>query len=242
MKKGARPNIAFAGLTAAGKTTHAKVLANQLGYEYVSATNIILDILEIKQRPDRIWFSQYDKIEKARECDAVDIELERRLTEIADNRDGLVLDTWAMAYIYQGPLIRIWMESDEDSRTRKCYVSQGDQKNLNIARSGQLVNQKDNDTRDKFKRRLGFDLFTDKSRYDAIICNTDLIPNATDSSARQGITSFSPVVHDVADFLVRKTIGFCTDLKAMDIIEKYDSMVLRLSESPWSFKEGIWKS
>lgn len=42
-----RPNIAFAGLTAAGKTTHAKILAHELDYEYVSATKIILDMRDL---------------------------------------------------------------------------------------------------------------------------------------------------------------------------------------------------
>jgi hypothetical protein len=38
-------NIAFAGLTAAGKTTHARRLAADLGYSYVSATDILFEIL-----------------------------------------------------------------------------------------------------------------------------------------------------------------------------------------------------
>jgi cytidylate kinase len=38
-------NIAFAGLTAAGKTTHARRLAADLGYDYVSATDILFEIL-----------------------------------------------------------------------------------------------------------------------------------------------------------------------------------------------------
>lgn len=40
-------NIAFAGLTAAGKTTHAQRLAADLGYDYVSATNILFEILRV---------------------------------------------------------------------------------------------------------------------------------------------------------------------------------------------------
>ncbi len=40
-------NIAFAGLTAAGKTTHARRLAADLGYRYVSATDILLEILAL---------------------------------------------------------------------------------------------------------------------------------------------------------------------------------------------------
>src|SRR5437016_2836300 len=124
MQRTLRPNIAFAGLTAAGKTTHAKILAAQLGYEWISATAILLDILGAGENPEHVWFTNYERIQKAREDDRVDIELERRVRALANSRDGLILDTWAMAYIYEGPLIRLWIESNEDSRIRKCYVSQ----------------------------------------------------------------------------------------------------------------------
>lgn len=43
-------SIAFAGLTAAGKTTHAQRLAADLGYDYVSATNILFKILRVRLR------------------------------------------------------------------------------------------------------------------------------------------------------------------------------------------------
>lgn len=139
-----QPNIAFAGLTAAGKSTHAKILAEQLGYRYVSATQTILDILGMDENPDRVWFANYDKIEKAREGDQVDIELEARMTDVANKRGGLILDTWAMAWAYDGstPMVRLWIESDEDSRTRKCYVSQSEYKPLDLNGCRGFITQK----------------------------------------------------------------------------------------------------
>lgn len=166
--KEVRPNIAFAGLTAAGKTTHAKILAQELGYQYISATVIMMEIMDIENTKE-IWFTDYEQIKKAREGDGIDIELERRVRELADTTDGLVLDTWAMAYIYDGPLIRILVESDEPSRARKCFVSQGDNKIRDLNDCHDLVTQKDNDTREKSLRRLNFDLFKDMSKYDAVI-------------------------------------------------------------------------
>lgn len=56
------PNIAFAGLTAAGKTTHAKILAEQLGFEYISATKTILEIIGLDHEPERIWFTSGSQI------------------------------------------------------------------------------------------------------------------------------------------------------------------------------------
>lgn len=229
------PNIAFAGLTAAGKTTHSKILAGQLGYKYVSATEIILDILNIGDDPNKVWLTDYEKIEKAREGDGVDIELESRVKQMANSRGGLVLDTWAMAYIYEGPLVRIWIDSDEDSRTRKCFVSQGEQKSLDISDCRALVNKKDGDTQTKFLDRLNFSLFTDMSRYDAVVCNTDLIPEATDNASTEGIRIFTPVIYDVATYLIDQALGENHPARLEALTQQHDSMILKVNRKPWSF-------
>jgi hypothetical protein len=39
-------NVAFAGLTAAGKMPHTRRLAEELGYDYLSATDILLETLD----------------------------------------------------------------------------------------------------------------------------------------------------------------------------------------------------
>jgi dephospho-CoA kinase len=66
-------SIAFAGLTAAGKTTHAQRLAADLGYDYVSATDILFEILRVP-RDAHPWFNQAHAISAAREDGAVDAE------------------------------------------------------------------------------------------------------------------------------------------------------------------------
>ena len=230
-----QPNIAFAGLTAAGKTTHAKILAEQLGYKYVSATKMILDIIGIDHAPDRVWFTNYEEIEKAREGDMVDIELEARMQDLARKQGRLVLDTWAMAWIYDGPrpMIRVWMESDATSRTKKCYVSQDGEKTLDLHECNNLINKKDTETRDKFLRRLDFDLFNDKQRYDAIIDNTRLIPEPTAGCSQRGIESFSPVVHDVVSYMIDRKINPNFDLdksQALSLIQQHNGMIKKLGE------------
>src|SRR5580693_7711268 len=206
-------NIAFAGLTAAGKTTHARRLAADLGYRYVSATDILLEILQVRDRSAHLWFTQLDAITAAREGDAVDDELEARLISLARSSDRTVFDSWALAWISPSPMVRIWIESDLPSRTRKCLVSLGGQPRP-LAECEALLRAKDDHNRAMFLRRHGFDLFTDRERYHAVLCNSHLIPAATGPESRRGIEEFAPVVRDTALAIVSADTGGIAELRA----------------------------
>lgn len=189
-------NIAFAGLTAAGKTTHAQRLAADLGYDYVSATNILFEILRVP-RDTHPWFNQAGAISTARQDGAVDAELESRLIDLARTRDRTVFDSWALAWICPVPVVRIWIESDLPSRTRKCLVSLGSEPRP-LGECEAVLRSKDDYNRAMFLRRHGFDLFCDRERYHAVLCNSHLIPTATGQESRRGIEAFAPVVRDAA--------------------------------------------
>jgi len=190
-------NIAFAGLTAAGKTTHARRLAVELGYAYVSATDILLDLLGIRDPSEQVWRTRLAEVHAAREDGSVDAELEERLVSLNREHKRTVFDTWALAWIGDDPLVRIWIESDPESRARKCQVSVGAARpSLPDCRA--LLSSKDTFNREVFRQRHGFDLFTDRDRYDAVLDNSHLIPHATVAAARVGIDAFAPVVHAAA--------------------------------------------
>jgi cytidylate kinase len=198
-------NIAFAGLTAAGKTTHARLLAEHLGYRYVSATEIMLDILGLRGYDlKRVWFNHMDEIEKARSGDQVDEELEARLLALAESENGLLLDSWAMAWICPTPVIRIWIDSDRLSRHWKCFVSQGAKSQLSLVECAELIDRKDSTTQQSFLRRHNFDLFSDHGAFDAILTNTWMIDSPTQAAANRGIKMFEPVLQTVVEHLLQE--------------------------------------
>jgi cytidylate kinase len=205
-------SIAFAGLTAAGKTTHAQRLAADLGYDYVSATDILFEILRVP-RDAHPWFNQADAISSAREGGVVDAELESRLVDLARASDRVVFDSWALVWICPVPVARIWIESDLPSRTRKCLVSLGDEPR-SMAECEGVLRSKDDYNRAMFRRRHGFDLFTDRERYHALLCNTHLIPTATRQESRRGIEEFAPVVRDIALAIMNADADRMAELRA----------------------------
>jgi cytidylate kinase len=190
-----RLNVAFAGLTAAGKTTHARLVAAQLGYEYISATDLMLRLVGLDSVPSAgVWFTHFEQLERARADDRIDDELERQLTDLASTRQGIVFDTWALPWISDVEMVRVWIESDHRSRSWKCFVSQGAEPRLDVAACSRLVEAKDRTTRRRFLRRHDFDLFTDRRLFDAVLDNTRLITAPTWSAAQAGINRFAPYV------------------------------------------------
>jgi cytidylate kinase len=194
-------NVAFAGLTAAGKTTHARLLARELGYGYVSATEVMLEILRLDAAAEDVWLERFGEIQAAREGDAADVELDRRLLELAATRQRTVFDTWSLAWLSPGPVVRVWIESDPSSRARKCLVSQT-RTRLSLADCEALCWEKDDHTRASFRRRHGFDLFVDRDRYDLVLCNSHLIPTPDRACADKGIAAFAPVVQEAVTALL----------------------------------------
>jgi cytidylate kinase len=61
-----------------------------------------------------------------------------------------------------------------------------------------VLRTKDDYNRAMFLRRHGFDLFRDRERYHAVLCNSHLIPSATEKEARRGIETFVPVIRGAA--------------------------------------------
>jgi cytidylate kinase len=196
-------NIAISGLTAAGKTTHSQILADRLGYEYVSAGEMLLALTEIAfDDPQHAWFGHNTEIETARASGNIDSAVDQTLVHLADTRRGQVFDAWALPWIYRGDLTRIWIDSDRSSRHWKCFVSQGASPPLDLAGCGHLVDAKDDYTRRSFLARHRFDLYRDHHVFDAVLSNTHLISAPTRESADHGIRHFVPVLDRIVDYLL----------------------------------------
>jgi cytidylate kinase len=188
-------NIVISGLTAAGKTTHALLLAEALGYKCVSATEILADLCHIPyDKSGQFWIEHGAAIECVREGDEIDHELDRRMIELAETKDQQVFDAWALPWISKAQMIRIWLESDSQSRKWKCFVSQGPNPRLTLDECEKLIWEKDSRARNRFRRLHSFDLFYNRAIFDVVLDNSRFIEAPTYSSARKGIQQFHPIL------------------------------------------------
>lgn len=104
-------NIAVSGLAAAGKTTHARLLARWLDFDYVSAD---------ESWPGRMRFVQGVGVERHGAKTDGDSSVEVVINTLVDalrTRDRTVFDSWAAPWLPASvPCIRVWIESTLDSR------------------------------------------------------------------------------------------------------------------------------
>jgi cytidylate kinase len=189
-------NILISGLTAAGKTTHAKILAAELEYSYVSATEVMADMLGIDRREvgPGFWQKYGDAIARVRDTTDLDRELDNQLTAMAAEEQKLVIDAWALPWLIpQEICISIWIESDHPSRTLKAAVS--DENKQELFWYERFIGRKDDDTRERFLGIYGFDLYGTRETFTLEVDNSKYITKATREDSDRGIETFAPVIN-----------------------------------------------
>lgn len=211
-------NVVICGLTAAGKTTHAKLLARDLGYEYVSGTATLARMCGIEVREDPPRWSEIASAVSRKRHDGIDERLEQELLRLSDEREGQIFDVWALPWTSANPnLIRIWIESTRLSRQAKCFVSQGTRPTHDLDTCGKLIDDKDNANRELFHRTIGFDLFTDHDVFDFKLDNTAFIKAPTRDAANAGVAAFAPLVGAAVDV----GMGTATPDALRNLAERY---------------------
>jgi cytidylate kinase len=198
-------NVIVSGLTAAGKTTHALLIAKWLGYDYVSASSLMLDRLRVEHdETNTLWATRFDDVEMRRDQGPVDRDLNEHLKVELRRRDRTVFDSWSAAWLDQTPrCLRIFIESDGNSRARKARVSQEPHgPYLSISACRQLIDRKDESTAVRLNPLLGTDIRRDRSPFDLVLDNSALIREPTVVSARRGIKVFHDLlVHGITSRL-----------------------------------------
>lgn len=176
--------LVISGLTAAGKTTLARKLADQFTLDYVSASTILRQTLGDTSGH---WTPALDLRRN-------DLSLERKVDHLVQEAfrqsEHAVFDCWGLPWIagdVTGPAVFIWIGSDPESRFRKCFVSyleRGTPKTYDECRD--IVIAKDAKSHEIFMANWGFDIYTDRSPFNIVLDASSLIPRADLETAQHG--------------------------------------------------------
>ena len=153
--------LTVSGLAGSGKTTTAAGLADVLGYEHVSGGDIFRDLAAER------GYSPVEFNELAEEDPRIDRDLDRRLYEMARDRDDLVLESRLAGWLAGDAAdLRFWLTAPFDVRTRR--VAEREEKTLDLAR--EETRRREESEAARYGEYYDIDIH-DLGIYD-VVCNT----------------------------------------------------------------------
>jgi cytidylate kinase len=119
--------ITISGPAGSGKSTAAAALADRLDYDHVSGGDIFRELADEK------GLTPLELNKRAEEDDTIDRDLDRRLREVAAERDDLVLESRLAGWMAgEHADFRVWLDAPLSVRARR--ISEREDKSVDLAR------------------------------------------------------------------------------------------------------------
>jgi cytidylate kinase len=160
--------ICLAGLTACGKSTVARRLAQKFNLDYVSG-GTALKKLALKlgyKAKERGWWESAEGLrflEDRTRDQQLDKQVDHELLKMA-KKGNIVLDSWTMPWLSKTGF-KIWLEVSPEERanrlTYRDHITQNQAK--------RIIKEKDGKTRQIYEKLYGFKLGEDYSPFDLIL-------------------------------------------------------------------------
>jgi cytidylate kinase len=168
--------ICVSGMTGSGKSTVAKRLAAKYGLGYFSGGNALKTLAQEEgYNPDVTgWWETAEglKFLQQRMGDpAFDKRIDDKLLELAEQGNA-VLDSWTMPWLLNEGF-KVWLEASPQVRVKRVANRDG----ISIEEAVKALTEKDEQTRQIYKKLYGFDLGNDLSPFNLVLATDELNPD-----------------------------------------------------------------
>ncbi|MCL4399404.1 cytidylate kinase family protein [Candidatus Parvarchaeota archaeon] len=179
--------IIISGLTASGKSTLAKRLADYFGLEYFSASSKLRDIM--KYGDFKFWESKkgIEAVKFRLKHPEYDRKLDAYVLSYLKKHDNIVMDSWVASWKFYGKAIKIYLKSDLETRARR--VSSRDSTPYKSALK--FMREKDKLTTEVYRKLYKMDIINDMSPFDLVIDSSELSMPERDSICISFISALS---------------------------------------------------
>jgi len=165
--------ICIAGLTACGKSTAAKRLAQKHGLKYASG-GMALKQLALKmgyKAKDKGWWESSEGmrfLDLRLQDPKFDKKIDSQLLKWAEQGD-VVLDSWTMPWLYKKGF-KIWLDVSQEERAKRLTYRDG----ISLRDAKRVIAGKDGKTKRIYEKLYGFKLGKDLSPFDLILDSESL--------------------------------------------------------------------
>lgn len=180
----------ISGLTCAGKTTHAHLLADSLGYDYISASSMLARHAGVPHGKS-LWRTNEPEIQALRSDDEADRAVDKALVQRAADGPPAVFDSWTLPYLYQAerPLVKVRLDSTLRARAIRFRLAVSRSKApLDQEQAEVAVRLKDEAISERLRRLYNFELLEPRDDLvDLPIDTSRLVSAPTIKAAATGI-------------------------------------------------------
>ncbi len=165
--------ICLAGLTACGKSTAAKRLAEKYGLKYASGGLALMELaLKMGYRAkNKGWWESTEGmrfLKQRLQNSSFDRRIDAQLLESVEQGD-VVLDSWTMPWLSKKGF-KIWLDVSPDERAKRLTYRDG----ISLKEAKRIITEKDGRTKIIYERLYGFKLSEDLEPFDLILDSESL--------------------------------------------------------------------
>ena len=178
--------LTVSGPAGSGKSTFAAALAEELGYEHVSGGDIFRSLAD-ERGCSLVEFNRL-----AEEDDEVDRDLDRRLRDIARDRDDVVLESRLSGWMAgEHADIKVWLDAPLDVRIER--IADREDTDPETARA-ETVERADSEAR-RYREYYGIDI-EDRSIYDLVLNTARWDPDGELDIVLAAVEAYNPAVDE----------------------------------------------
>jgi len=166
--KSKRVVICLAGLTACGKSTAAKRLAERFNLKYASGGTALKEFalkMGYKAKEKGWWEAAEGMrfLEQRSRDSKFDRQIDDELLKLV-GRGNIIMDSWTMPWLSKKGF-KIWLEVSPAERARRLVGRDG----ITMEDARRIISRKDGKTKEIYERIYGFKLGEDYSPFDLIL-------------------------------------------------------------------------
>ena len=174
--------VTMSGPPGSGTSSAATAVADALGYEHVSGGDIFRELAA----EHSMTVEEFGEL--AAEDETIDTDLDARLSEIASERDDVILESRLAGWMAgDHAVLRIWLDAPRSVRIDRI----ADRENWSAGEARERVLGREQNERERYRTYYDIDV-TDRSIYDLIINTARWTLEAEVSLLVAAVRSYDP--------------------------------------------------